>query len=86
MWATIAIVVWVVGAGICSLFVDFVWKVSDDFDVVEMAALVSLWPLVVVTITGLAIAVSFYGWWCLTKRMFEITKKICQSFKPEADN
>jgi|TARA_Y100000034_G_scaffold121598_1_gene165994 hypothetical protein len=86
MWTIIAIVVWIVGSGVCSIFVDFVWKISDDFDILEVAALVSLWPLFVVTIIAMAIGISLYGWWCLTKRMFGVTKKICISFDPDRDS
>ena len=86
MWMTIALVVWVLGSGVCSLFVDFVWKTTDNLDIVEVAAVVSLWPVFVTMIILFGIAVSLYGWWTLSKRMFGCFVRLCRAFDLDEDN
>ena len=86
MWTTIALVVWILGCSVCSLFIDFVWKTAPDFDILEIAAIVSLWPVFVVMIVLFGLGVSLFGWWTLSKRMFRYFVRTCKAFDLDSDN
>lgn len=86
MWTTIALVVWILGCGLCSLGVDFIWKGGGDLDIVEVAAVVSMWPIFMVMIILFMIAVPVYGWWVLTKRMWHCLVRICKTFDLDEDS
>lgn len=80
MWATIVVMIWILGCAVCSLFIDFFWKTAPDFDIVEAAAIVSLWPAFVVMIVLFGVGVSLFGWWTLSKRMFRYFVRTCKAF------
>lgn len=83
---TIALVIWILGSAVCSLFVDLIWKMTDALDIVEVAAVVSLWPVFVIMIILFGIAVSIYGWWTLSKRMFGCFVRFCRAFDFDEDS
>jgi len=47
---------------------------TDNLDILEEAALVAFWPLLVTTIILLGAGVCFYGWYLLMHRLWCWTK------------
>lgn len=86
MWAAIAVVIWILGCAVCSLFIDFLWKTAPDFDIVEVAAIISLWPVFVSMIVLFVVGISLFGWWILSKRMFRYFVRTCRAFDLGVDN
>jgi len=86
MGATIAVGIWILGCAVCSLFIDFFWKTAPDFDIVEVVAIISLWPVFVSMIVLFVVGISLFGWWILSKRMFRYFVRTCRAFDLGVDN